>query len=406
MVQTTGGGVPTYPHDIFTDEVLSDPHPHYRALRELGPVVWLEAHGMYALPRYAQARAALADPGIFCSGRGVGLNDVINGLAAGGNTLTTDGEVHDHLRGVIGPGLTPRALRGIRASVEQQASDLVAGLARRGSFDAVTDLARALPLSVVPDLIGLPAGGRDRLLEWAAASFDLMGPFNARAEQAFPKVAAMIEFASRTAIEGDVVPGGLGAAIIDAVTRGELGLEQAPLVIVDYLAPSLDTTISAIGSAVWLLATHPGQWAALKADPTLAANAFNEVVRLESPIRAFSRVTTADTTVAGHRLAEGSRVMILFASANRDEQVFTDAERFDITRGNAAEHIGFGYGAHGCAGQGLARLEGHAVLRALVTHIGAMELGQPVRAMNNLISAFTSLPLRVQPTRPPAGTGA
>lgn len=224
---------------------------------------------MYVLPRYAQARAALADPGLFCSGQGVGLNDVINGLAAGGNTLTT----------------------------------------------------------------------------------------------------------------------------------------EAPLVIVDYLAPSLDTTISAIGSAVWLLATYPGQWAALKADPTLAANAFNEVVRLESPIRAFSRVTTADTTVAGHKLAEGSRVMILFASANRDEQMFTDAERFDITRGNAAEHIGFGYGVHGCAGQGLARLEGQAVLRALVTHVDAMELGQPVRAMNNLISAFTSLPLRVQSARPPAGTG-
>lgn len=404
-MQTPDGGVATYPHDIFTDEVLSDPYPHYRALRELGPVVWLEAHGMYVLPRYAEARAALADPGMFCSGRGVGLNDVINDIAAGGNTLTTDGELHDHLRGVIGPGLTPRAVHGMRSSIEHQASDLVAGLVRQGSFDAV-DLASSLPLSVVPDLIGLPAGARDRLLEWAAASFDLMGPFNARAEQAFPKVQAMIEFAARTAVEGDLVPGGLGAAIIDAVSRGDLGPEQAPLVLVDYLAPSLDTTISAIGSAVWLLATHPDQWAALKADPTLMANAFNEVVRLESPIRAFSRVTTADTVVAGHKLAEGSRVMILYASANRDEQVFTDAERFDITRGNAAEHIGFGYGVHGCAGQGLARLEGQAVLRALVTHVDSMELGEPVRAINNLICAFASLPLRVRPAPRPARTGA
>lgn len=406
MVQIPDDGVATYPYDIFTDEVLADPHPHYRALRELGPVVWLEAHGMYVLPRYAEARAALADPGVFSSGRGVGLNDVINSIAAGGNTLTTDGELHDHLRGVIGPGLMPRALRGMRSSIEQQADDLVAGLVRRGSFDAATDLARTLPLSVVPDLIGWPAGGRDRLLEWAAASFDLMGPFNARAEDAFPKVQAMIEFATRTAAEGDVVPGGLGAAIIDAVDRGELGPEQAPLLIVDYLAPSLDTTISAIGSAVWLLATHPDQWAALKADPTLAANAFNEVLRLESPIRAFSRVTTADTAVAGHQLAEGSRVMILYASANRDERMFTDAERFDITRGNANEHIAFGYGVHGCAGQGLARLEGQAVLHALVTHVDSMELGEPVRAMNNLICAFASLPLRVQPVRQPAGTGA
>jgi cytochrome P450 len=398
--------IPSYPDDIFADEVLLDPHEHYRALRELGPVVWLEAHQMYVLPRYADVRAALGDDATFCSGQGVGLNDVVNGMGAGGTTLMTDGQLHDHLRGVIGAGLTPRALRPMRATIERLAAGRVAHLVELGRFDAVADLARALPLTVVPDLVGWPAGGRDHLLEWAAASFDMLGPLNARAAQAGPKVQAMFEFAAQTAATGDLLPGSIGAAVIDAARRGELAPAQVPPLIVDYIAPSLDTTISAIGSAVWLLATHPGQWAALKADPSLVPNAFNETVRLESPIRAFSRVTTTRASIDGYEIDAGARVIILYASANRDERHFDRPGEFDITRPNAAGHVGFGYGVHGCAGQGLARLEAHAVLTALITQVDAIELGDPVRGLNNLICAWASLPVTVHPARQPAAAGS
>jgi cytochrome P450 len=398
--------IPSYSGDIFTDEVLLDPHQHYRALRELGPVVWLKAHQMYAVSRYADARAALADAGTFCSGQGVGLNDVINSFGAGATTLMTDGHLHRHLREVIGQGLTPRAVRPLRATVEHLATDCVARLVERGSFDAVADLARALPLTVVPDLIGWPADGREHLLEWAGATFDLLGPLNQRAEQAGPKVQAMQEFAAHTAAEGNLIPGSVGAAVIAAARRGELEPARVPALIVDYLVPSLDTTISAIGSAVWLLATHPEQWATLKADRSLIPNAFNETVRLESPIRAFSRVATADTSIGGYDIDAGARVMILYASANRDERFFDRPDEFDITRPNAAGHLGFGYGTHGCAGQGLARLEAQAVLQALVTQVETIEPGQPVRGMNNLICAWASLPMTVQPTREPAVTGS
>jgi cytochrome P450 len=398
--------MPSYPRDIFTDEVLLDPHQHYRALRELGAVVWLEAHQMYVLPRYADVRAALSDDHTFCSGQGVGLNEIVNGIGAGGNTLMTDGQLHKHLRSVIGPGLTPRALRPMQATVEQLATDRVAQLVERGRFDAVADLARALPLTVVPDLVGWPAGGREHLLEWAAASFDMLGPLNARAEQAGPKVQAMFEFAAQTAATGDLLPGSIGAAVIAAARRGELEPAQVPPLIVDYIAPSLDTTISAIGSAVWLLATHPGQWARLKADPSLVPNAFNETVRLESPIRAFSRVTTTATSIDGHDIDAGARLIVLYASANRDERYFERPDEFDVTRPNAAEHLGFGYGAHGCAGQGLARLEGHAVLQALLTQVDTIELADPVRGLNNLICSWASLPVTVHPAREPAATGS
>jgi cytochrome P450 len=397
--------IPHYPDDIWTDEVLLDPHPHYRALRDLGPVVWLDAQQMYAVPRYTEARAVLGDAGTFCSGQGVGLNDMVNGIGAG-TTLMSDGQLHAHLRSVIGPGLTPRALRSMRGTVEQLAAERVARLIQQGSFDAVADLARALPLTVVPDLVGWPAGGREHLLEWAGAAFDLLGPLNARAQQAGPKVQEMLEFAARTAADGNLLPGGLGATILEAARHGELQPAQVPPLIVDYIAPSLDTTISAIGSAIWLLATHPDQWAALKADAALIPNAFNEAVRLESPIRAFSRVTTSDTQLDGYDIPAGARVIVLYASANRDEREFGRPDDFDVSRTNASAQLGFGYGTHGCAGQGLARLEGQAVLQALVDQVEAIELGRPVRALNNLINAWASVPVTVHPTRHAAAAGA
>jgi len=393
--------VPSYPHDLFTDQVLSDPYEHYRALRDLGPVVWLEAHQMYAVARYAEARAVLGDPGTYCSGQGVALNDTANALAAGRNLLMTDGKLHEHLRRVLGRNLTPRALRAADDSIQQAAAQLVATLVAQGSFDAVTDLATALPLTIVPDLVGWPAEAREHLLEWAAAAFDLLGPQNERARRAVPPSQAMFAFANETAATGNLLPGSVGAGVIEAARRGELEPDRVAPLIVGYLAPSLDTTISAIGSAVWLLARYPDQWAALRAQPALIPNAFNETLRLESPVRAFSRVTTAATRVGDADLPAGARVVILYASANRDDRHFPHPEDFDITRPNASEHLGFGWGVHGCPGQGLARMEAHALLIALAEQVERIDLAAPATAvLNNLINARASVPVTVTPAAP------
>ena len=145
-------------------------------MRELGSVIWLEAHQIYAVPRYTEARAVLSDAETFCSGQGVGLNEVANNFGAGLTTMMSDGEKHFYLRGIMMHGFAPRALRNLRIDVEALATNRVAELVEQGSFDAVTDLARALPLAVVPDLLGWPAGRRQQLLEWAAASFDFPAP--------------------------------------------------------------------------------------------------------------------------------------------------------------------------------------------------------------------------------------
>ncbi len=381
--------------DLFSDAALEDPYPALRALRAAGPAVWLEAHGVYAVTRYDDARAVLADDAAFVSGEGVGLNDVINTLGRG-TTLMSDGDEHRLQRGIIGRPLTPRALGALRADARALATSLVDRLVDRRRFDAVSDLAAVLPTTWVPDLLGWPGDARDRLLDWAAANFDGLGPPNDRAVAAGDGILEMSEYAQRLATSP--LPAGCFAErIVRAAARGEIEPGRCPLLFVDYLAPSLDTTISAIGNAVWLLATHPDQWRRLRAEPHRVKAAFNEAMRLESPINCFTRVARTATRIGGVGIPAGARVMVSFASANRDERRWPEPERFDVTRDSAA-HLAFGHGEHACVGMGLARLEGTAVLEALVARVGTLELAGPVvRRPNNLIRAFASVPVAVTP---------
>ncbi|HEX7134730.1 MAG TPA: cytochrome P450 [Iamia sp.] len=381
--------------DLFADDVLEDPYPHLRALRDAGPVVWLETHQVHAVTRYAEARAVLDDDATFVSGEGVGLNDFIN-HGGRGTTLMSDGAEHATQREIIGRPLTPRALADLRPDAQVLAEALVDRLVQQGSFDAVPDLAEVLPTTWVPDLLGWPAEGRDHLLDWGAASFDGLGPLNDRAVTAGDGILGMTAYAQELAA-GELPDGCFAARIQAAAERGEIEPGRCPMLIIDYLAPSLDTTISAIGNALWLFATHPEQWQRLRSEPHRVKAAFNEALRLESPISCFTRVARVDTVLGGSPLPAGSRILVSFASANRDERRWDDPERFDITRESAA-HVAFGHGEHACVGMGLARLEGAAVLTALVERVATLELaGPPRRKLNNLIRAFASLPLTITP---------
>jgi cytochrome P450 len=206
----------------------------------------------------------------------------------------------------------------------------------------------------------------------------------------------MAAFAEQVASR-ELPEGSMAAGILEAVARGDLSAGQCPMAIIDYLGPSLDTTISGLGNAVWLFATHPEQWQRLREDPGRAKQAFDEAIRLESPVTGFTRVTTRAAEIGEVELPAGSRVLVSYASANRDERYWDAPERFDIERSNAS-HVAFGFGEHTCAGMGLARLEATAVLTALARRVERFELaGPPVRKLNNVIRAFGSLPVRVIP---------
>jgi cytochrome P450 len=390
--------IPTSDLDLYSDDVLAEPYEHYRRLREAGPAVWLERHNAWVVARYDSVRTVLRDWKTFSSASGVALNDTLN-TAMRGNTLNSDPPLHDLLRNVVASRMTSQALRPTQKMVDQRAEALVKRLVAQHSFDAVEDLAQALPLSIVPDFIGLPQEGREHLLDWAEATFNAMGPMNERCADAVQKLPDLFGYARQLAASGNLQPGSFGAGVLEAQRDGRITEAQCPQLFTAYLVPSVDTTISAVGSAVWLFGRSPDQWDLVRENPSLIPNAFEEVLRLESPLQSFSRLATSDYDVEGISIPAGSRVVVLFASANRDERKWEHADTFDVTR-NTSGHLGFGYGVHLCAGASLARLEGQAILGALARRVVRFELGTSTRKLNNVIRSLRTLAVTVHATKP------
>ena len=389
-------GIPVFKPDIYSVDAITDPHPHYQQLRDLGPVVWLEKQRVYALPRYAECKTVLRDDKTFLSGHGVALNPITNRMSHG-TTLNSDGVEHEQRRKRVAHRMLPRALRAVSESVDETARSVVETALNKGAIDGVNDLAAALPLAVVPDLIGWPRDQRDHLVAWAGATFDVLGPLNWQAIKAVPKTMRMLRFARRVVRERNVIEGSMAHELLAAADEGKLAHDECPPLIVDYIAPSIDTTMSAIANALNLFARNPDQWQLLKDEPNLLANAINEVVRYESPLRAFARCAAQQTEIAGFSIPSGARVLVMYASANRDEREWEEPAVFDIRR-DAGRHVGFGHGAHACAGQALARLETTAMLQALLERVERMELtGTPTWAVNNIIRRHERLPLKLIP---------
>ena len=342
------GAAPWSDHDPYTDEALLDPWPGYKQLRDAGPAVWLPKYEMFALTRYDSVRRALEDWESFPSRNGVMMNDRMNQVLRG-NTLCSDGAEHDALRDVLRRPLTPRALRPVRDEITAEAEHVVEKLVAQGSFDAATDLANYLPVSVVSNLVGLPEKGRERMLVWAEEMFNCFGPMNDRAVASFPVLEEMMDYATNEAVPAKLKPGSWAQGIHDAVARGEVPAQACPAMMIDYMGPSLDTTIFAISNAVWAFANNPDQWDLVRSDPQLLPSAVNEVLRYDAPVHGFSRYVARDVDMDGVVLPEGSRAIVFFGAANRDERKYPDPDRFDVLR-RPGDHLGFGAGPHACVG--------------------------------------------------------
>jgi cytochrome P450 len=375
---------PTIDIELYDDATLTDPTEAFRALREAGSTVWLERYAMFAHPRFDACRAALRDWRTYSSAQGVMMNDTMNDTLKG-ILLCADGDDHAAMRKVIAAPLTPHALGDVKAEITGEADELVERLVAQGTFDAATELAHHLPMTIVSRHVGLPEAGRERMIEWAHANFDCFGPMNARTEAAFPVVDEMVRYAFSECTPEKLTPDGWAAGIWAAAARGDIPADKPPLMMNDYMGPSLDTTIFAIGSMIRLFSEHPDQWSLLRSRPELVLNAINEVLRLETVITGFSRVLTEDHTVDGVTMPEGSRVLVLYSSANRDERHFPDPDAFDITRSNAGEHLGLGFGTHSCPGGNLARMEMRALLEAFLARVERFELVEVSPKLNNVL---------------------
>ena len=383
--------IPDVDIDIYSAEALADPYENYRIFRDTAPIVRLPKYDLYLMARFADVQGALKNNTLFASGDGVAMNDLMN-KAIAGSTLHTDAPYHSTLRSIVSRPLTPARLTELRQGLYDLAEKLVERLVAKGDFDAATELAPHLPVTVVSELVGLPEEGRERMLTWAGAVFNSLGPRGLElTETALPIVDEMVTYA-RGCTADRVKPGSWVAKLYEAVEAGELRFEQVGPVMGDYLGPSLDTTILATGSTIALFAQNPDQWDKLRASPSMIPNAVNEAIRLESPIQGFSRVLTDDFSVEDQRLHKGARVLVMYASGNRDERRWEDPERFDITR-RANEQLGFGHGIHMCMGANLARMEISALLSALIPRVERFELHGAERISNNVLRGYKSLKL-------------
>ena len=387
-------GTPYVDVDLFDPAVVAEPYAAYRAIRDAGPLAWLPRSGVWAMGRYAHVKAALADHEAFSSAGGPGLNMPANG-GMRGTIVASDPPTHDALRLALGGPLGPGELRDVRELIQAAADETIAGLVERGSFEAVSDLSRILPLTIVRELVGLPQDGRDNMLDWGAAAFDALGPDSPRTSAAIATVGSEIAFATHPSLPARMTPGGWGARIFEAAERGLIRREQGAALVLDLINPSLDTTVNATSALLLLLARHPDQYEMMRADPGLIPHAINEAIRLESPIRGFTRVSTRDQSVDGAPLPQGARVLVLYASANRDERKWPDPERFDITR-KPSDHLAFGYGIHSCVGMHLARMEITAIFEAILKRVRRIEVTAAEPKINNLLRGWARIDARFE----------
>jgi len=390
--------IPVYEADLFDEEGITQPYEHYRNIRNLGPVVKLENLDCIAVTRYKDAKAVLAQPDDFVSGRGVAINETMNS-AIGGSIITTDGPRHDFLRKIELEPVGPRAIKELRERIFTAADVLISDLVgQRRTLDAVKDIAEYLPLSIVIELGGMPAAVRPKLLQWAAGVFNLEGPMNDRSCESLADVEEMFSYVANDIDASDVAPGSWAARAFRLADEGVIPYATVKDILFDFIAPSLDTTIAATGHLLNLLGQNPDQWEILKSDSTKIPNAINEAIRMETPVRCLSRFVATDTMIDDVKVPSGERVVVFYASANRDERKWTTPDRFDVTRTNANEHLGFGYGIHSCIGANLARLEMAAILTALVKRVDRLEVGEPNFMHNNLLRALKSLPIKLEPS--------
>lgn len=400
---TTATALPVLTADPFDEAHLLDPGPFQAALRDAGPLVGLPALDAVGVGRHADVHAVLRDWQDFESRSGVGHSNFRRETPWRPPSLLLEADPphHDAPRAVLATVLGPRALHRLRAGwcadADALVDDLLGGAAGPVELDAVPALAEAFPLRVFPDAVGLPAAGRENLLPYGDTAFNAFGPDNALRAKGQPRVAELSAWVAGQCARDVLTDDGFGAAIWAASDRGDITAAQAPLVVRSLLTAGVDTTVHGIGALLACLARTPGAWERLRADPSLVRRAFDEAVRLESPVQMFFRTADRDVPVGEHVVGEGEKVLVCFAAANRDPRRWDAPDTFDLDR-DPSGHVGFGMGLHQCVGQHVARLEAEALVGALLRRVATLEpTGPGVRHLNNTLRAWASLPVRLTP---------
>ncbi|MBG0832201.1 cytochrome P450 [Planomonospora sp. ID67723] len=311
--------------------------------------------------------------------------------------LNQDPPEHTRRRSLVNRGFTPRTIGQLEQHIRDICHDLVDEAKGRGSADFVRDIAAPLPLYVICELLGAPVEDRGKLFDWSNRLVGAEDPDYATTPEEGQAAAAEVyayanELAARRRAEprDDII-----TKLLQPAENGEaLDENEFDLFVLLLVVAGNETTRNAASGGMLALFEHPGQWARLVADPSLARTAADEIVRWASPVNLFRRTATADTVIGGQEVAEGDKIVVFYSSANRDEDVFDAPGVFDIGR-DPNPHIGFGGGgAHFCLGNHLAKLELRVLLEVLAERLpGLAQAGPARRLRSNFINGIKELPV-------------
>lgn len=390
------------------------PHHVFDVLRRESPV-WFHpatAHspggeGFWVLSCYADIVAAATDAETFSSesgggrdGGGTTLEDMPRDFAVGALLNMMDDPRHAKFRKLLMPSMTPRALRGIEQDLRRRAVTIVdAALAKR-DCDFLVDVAAELPLQAVAELVGVPQEDRHELMNWANVTLDYedreVGEINDRLVQAQARMfvygADLLEH-KRAQPADDLL-----SVVTHALIDGEpLTDNEQRMFLSLIMAAGSETTRNSIAIGMAALSEHPEAWERLRQDRALLPVAVEELLRWASSTPYNRRTATRDVQMHGRLIRAGDKVSLWWASANRDESVFTDPYTFDITR-NPNPHLTFGRGVHFCLGSTLARLEMRVVFDVLLDRVGTVSLTGPIEYVrSNKHAGVRHMPVSITP---------
>ena len=396
--------------DLF---VRGRAHDAWRRLRAEAPVSWNDGGswfpGFWSITKYDDVRTISRDPATFISSRGITMMvDPENpGPAAGAGKMliTMDPPRHVRLRRLVNKGFTPRMVAQLEPSVREITTGIIDEVAPRGACDFVTEVAALLPLAVICTLMGVPREGwqlmftlTNRVL--GAADPEYQTGADDQQDTAIQGQRDMFGYFARLVAERRL--GGGRDDLVGVLTGAEVDGQQLTDEEILYFCYLLilagnETTRNAISGGMLALLEHPAAWARLRADPALLPTAVEEILRWTSPVMHMARIATRDVELRGQRIRAGEKVLLWYPSANRDEEVFPDADRFDVGRA-PNDHLAFGLGEHFCLGAGLARLELRVMFEELMRRLPDVELaGEVERLRSGFIGGIKHMPVRYAP---------
>lgn len=387
-------------YDPWDRAVMNDPYPFYEWLREEHRVYRNPEHGFYVLSRFEDVGTGLRDHKRLVSGDGTALHPGPFGPNA-------DPPDHTYERRILSHPFAPRTMRTFSAAIEQRVSALLDSAVEEREVDVVTDIANPLAMFSLAHTVGLPDGEHESWLDITSETFrgisarepsEVAGPTEVQVA-VWTRVDEVVEARKRSneLTDGaDLVSAVIAAAEPDPDGRRLDRIARSSMVV-SLVPPGLETTRHLIGSLFELIARYPHEWHKVRDGDVTPSQFVEEALRFESPVQGFFRGVREGLEVGGESLPAGSRVLLLYGAANRDERVFESASEFRPGR-PSGEHLAFGAGIHYCVGAGLARLEVVTLVTTLAKLVKTVRLlGDGTRTPHALNRGWEHLPVELEP---------